>query len=355
MPGVSEQHRESRREFLRLIGVASLGGFAAACAGSNPRRGGGSPTPTSGTSTPSATAAGGYAWRRLAARGPAPRRDYSFAGSGDGRKAFLFGGRANGKPLNDLWEYDVAAERWTRVASAGPSARFGASTIFAGGRLLVFGGQAGPDEFFNDLWGFDPATKRWSRVNVSGAVPAPRYGAGGANIDSTLLLTHGFTNSGRFDDTWSFDGSWRDRKPSGRPIKRCLHRFTYVPEIGKAVLFAGQTNSDPFLDDTWTFDPAGARWSEVKTPAPPARTIYAAAGLGKTLHVFGGQGERAPLNDLWSFDGTSWREESASGTSPEPRSGIEGALAGDRMLVFGGAGSSGELNDLWELTLPAGA
>ena len=77
------------------------------------------------------------------------------------------------------------------------------------------------------------AVGEWELLAPDGAGPANRYGscAGYDPIRNRVLVSHGFTDFGRFDDTWAYslaDGTWTDISPEGeRPIERCLHACTY--------------------------------------------------------------------------------------------------------------------------------
>lgn len=345
------------------VGVAALFLFAACGGGAttgarSPSPSGTSPSPAASpsptASAPASPATGSVAvaWRRISASGPSARRDATFTGDGAGG-AWLFGGRNDAGPLGDLWLFRNGS--WTKTAATGPKPRFGHNAAYIRGRLFVFGGQAGPSEFFNDVWAYDPASEGWLPVSASGAKPAARYGAGGDAVGDAFVVTHGFTNSGRFDDTWRLlqPGSWTNvSPPSGRPIKRCLHRAVYVPGIRKMLLFGGQTNGVPFLGDTWLYDTAGRTWTQVRGAAPGARNVYAAVARESNLVLFGGESAAGPRDDVWRFDGATWRQLSVAGAKPSARSGIEGALVGSTMLVFGGTQNGTLLADLWELTLP---
>ena len=287
-------------------------------------------------------------WRRIEAKGPTARRDYSFAAAGTESAAFLFGGRAGGEALGDLWSF--ADGGWRQISAQGPAPRFGHNSAFIGQRLFLFGGQGGAGVFFNDLWSFDVVTERWRMLADDG--PSARYGAGGTALGTTLAISHGFTNAGRFDDTWWFHRGWEDVSPAAgpRPIRRCLHRLVYVKGLDRLVLFGGQTNDDPFLGDAWLFDPGPRTWTQVKGPAPSPRNLYAAGATSNALYVFGGNGNERELGDLWSFDGERWREMSTGKPRPSARDGIDFAVLSGSMLLFGGSDVSGELDDLWELT-----
>jgi N-acetylneuraminic acid mutarotase len=295
------------------------------------------------------------AWKAIDAKGPSARRDHTFTANDTGTIAFVFGGRANGKPLSDLWALDRSSNAWAKVGNAGPAARFGHSATFIDGHLVVFGGQGAGATFFNDSWAFDPVKGRWTKLGPPGKAPAARYGAGGTRIGSALTITHGFTSTGRFDDTWALASKWTDVSPNaGRPLKRCLHRATWLPGLGRMLLFGGQTDGTPYLGDTWLYDPSGPTWTEVKHGGPSARNLYALGATDKFAYLFGGATAAGPSAEVWSFGSAGWKKLKPSGKAPSGRSGVEGAIvSGPSMLVFGGTDGRTELSDLWELTLPS--
>jgi uncharacterized protein (TIGR03437 family) len=176
-----------------------------------------------------------------------------------------------------------------------------------------------------------------------------------------MVVSHGFTNSGRFDDTWAFDyatNTWRDISPAGpRPLRRCLHHAAYDAEHGQMYLYGGcSSGSGPCPQgDLWSFDLASNRWTE-RTPktSPPPREHYGMAfdsSRGK-LVVFGGN-SNGLLNDTWEYDPRNgiWQPASVTGVSPNPRQRQEAVYAADRGTVFffGGSTTAGLTNELWML------
>jgi hypothetical protein len=318
-------------------------------------------------------------WRRIEASGtpPAGRTDHSLVT--DGQSLLMFGGRTNGAPLGDLWAYNLAEEGWTQLSSeGGPSDRFGHNAAYdpaTGGdrshpasaerMMIVFGGQAGGD-FFNDLWIFNPLDGTW--VNPSPGevpIPAPRYGAAAAITHvGLLLISHGFTNSGRFDDTWTGPAQvfWADVSPAGtRPVKRCLCRGAWDSARNRFLMFGGQTDGTPFLGDLWALDLEASSWTEITSePKPSPRNFYAMAETDPgRIALFGGNTPDGPgpMNDLWFFDSQTdtWTLARPEGEAPSARYGHDAVWLPEtrRFIVFGGHDASGDLNDLWELTIPA--
>lgn len=299
-------------------------------------------------------------WGRLPVSGPQPpgRRDHSLVT--DGKKLYLFGGR-DPSPLGDTWVFDPASAQWTEVATAGPDARFGHNAGYNSlrDRIVMFGGQAAG--FFNDVWAFQIAPRTWEKIEAGPGPgpPSPRYGAAAA-IDSgshRFLISHGFTNSGRFDDTWALvlgGDVWFDAAvPQGRPLARCLTRGAWDRENDRFLMFGGQSNPTPFLGDFWSYTPGV--WTEL-SGGPPARNLYAMdydrdRGL---VVLIGGAGENGNLNDVWIFDVVSdaWRQMSPSGEAPSARASHDAVYVRERksIIVFGGFDGS-YLNDLWELKI----
>jgi len=300
-----------------------------------------------------APAARGATWERLAEGGPAARSEHALATARGA--VYLHGGRTeSGRVLDDLWRLDPAAGRWERLRPRGakPSARFG-QNLAAGsrGRLLLFGGQAGT-RFFAGTWRYDPAANRWRRLASGG--PAPRYGAAGGydRRSGRLVVSHGFTSSGRFDDTWRLGASAREISGRGRrPLRRCLVQGT-VASRG-FLLFGGQSDARPFHGDLWRLDLETRRWRRLGGPAPSARNLYAAAKAGGGWFVHGGNTADGLAGDVWRLDLSERRfaPVAVEGTAPPRRAGHAAARVPGGLVIFGGDGAGGSLADTWRLSL----
>ena len=383
-----QPHRLSRRALLRSAVLGGSGLLAAHLLGCD-NGDGAQPTVTATrlaatptSPSPEATATPSVLrWRQLSPPVPlpSPRRDYSLVRGEltSGPQLYLLGGRNSEGDLADLWSYDLGmftTGQWVEVATEdGPLSRHGHNAAWdvAGGRMVVFGGQQG-SSFFNDVWQFQISPNRWRQLAPSGTSPAPRYGAGAAfAVDpgdppgiiispGRLLVTHGFTNSGRFDDTWAYDlatNTWTEVSPAGpRPVERCLMRAAWDTANERLLMFGGQTTGTPFLGDLWALESNG--WREITSePRPSPRTFYAMVFDDESgrLILFGGRTRDGPVNDLWYYDSTSesWIQVTPEGEPPSPRFGHDAVLVGRSLIVFGGNDGSNDLNDLWELSVPA--
>src|SRR5206468_1330478 len=130
-------------------------------------------------------------------------------------------------------------------ATPAPPARFGHASAYdpQSRRVVIFAGQAGA--FFNDVWAFDGVSETWQKLETRGTPPSKRYGTS-AVVDTKrnqLIISHGFTDAGRFDDTLALDlatNTWSKLDPvGGRPLKRCLHEAVYEAVSDRMLLFGG--------------------------------------------------------------------------------------------------------------------
>lgn len=316
------------------------------------------------------------AWRALAAAGPLPpaRRDAALVYDASRSRLLLFGGRQGANALNDTWAFDLETNTWTEIVLPGaprPPARY---SMVAGldatrNQLVITTGEARPGAFFNDVWTLNLQTDTWAQQQPTGALPAVRYGAAGGipEYSNTLILTHGFTDQGRFDDTWILDLetlSWRNVTPAGAlPLKRCLHGAAPVGWT-RLALFGGC--SSPFgpcpQGDTWILDLLKGEWRAVADPGPSSREYTGMTTLSdrSAVLLFGGLGAgNTELGDVWILDPIQggWRQVMPGNAGPSPRQGHSMAwmgysplTPGGAVAVFGGLSGGTMRNDLWLFT-----
>jgi Galactose oxidase, central domain/Kelch motif len=325
-----------------------------------------------GTRRSPAALAADPAWEQLTSDGAPPpaRWDHTLAADDAGQQLLLFGGRdAGGAPFGDAWLYDVAGATWTPIDGDGPSPRFGQAVAVdqKTHRLYLFGGQSA-DAFFNDTWQFEFETRRWKQLDGgAGPAPSPRYGLTGI-VDGRghFLVSHGFTDDGRFDDTWSFDlkhKTWTDVSPAEggvRPLRRCLHELVWNPMAKRMLLYGGCSSGyGPCPQgDLWSYDPADRAWTELTPPSGPSPRSNPALVWDKTGNrawLFGGLTDAGYAADLWTAspaaDTFAW-SDTGGDPGPSPRASHDAVLTGGRLYLFGGTGEAGPLNDLWRLKLP---
>ena len=314
-------------------------------------------------------------WQQLAADapGPGPRWDHTLGADEAGRQLVVFGGGdAAGGPLGDTWLFDLAAETWNQVAGPAPSPRFGhAVAVDLEERVLyLFGGQADGATFFDDTWRLDLERRTWSELDTGdGPRPSPRYGTS-AVIDGHghLLVSHGFTFEGRFDDTWSLDlrtGAWSDISPTPetRPLKCCLHKAVWDTAGERMMLFGGCSSGfGPYqLVDLCSFDSAARTWAEITPttgPAPRSNPALVLDADHERVLLIDGLTEAGYVADIWALrlGGNampSWEQAASGGEAPAPRASHDATVVHQRVYLFGGNTDSGPVADLWAMSLSA--
>jgi len=321
----------------------------------------GSPSPASpsaSTAVEPSASRDPVAWSEISGDAAPAREDHTWTVDGDGRVAYLFGGRDGATVYGDLWAYDLDNDTWAELPAApGPEPRFGHEAAWVDDiGLVVFAGQSG-SRFFADMWAFWPPDGAWRLLPAAGDAPVARYGTCAAiGPDGRLWISHGFTADGsRFADTRAYDfvaQAWTDETPGGdAPTERCLHSCWWTDD-GAFALYAGQTTGVTSLGDLWLL--SDGRWSQGGGTLPPERNLYARARLDGATLVFGGQGiDGGYLDDMWLLsDGVDDATSVAtSGPAPPARAGAEMVQDAihERVLLFGGRGGDGTYADTWEL------
>jgi N-acetylneuraminic acid mutarotase len=113
------------------------------------------------------------------------------------------GGAIN--PLNDLWEYDEAANTWSARADLPGPARSDATAFVMNNKLFLFGGNDG-SMALNDLWEYDPDANSWTQK--SSLPDAGRKNAMIFTIGDTAYVVGGWPdNNISSAQVWEYIGS----------------------------------------------------------------------------------------------------------------------------------------------------
>ena len=287
---------------------------------------------------------------------PSPRLDAPIAYDGARRTVWLFGGQAASGDTNDLWAFSLETQSWRQVSPQGtpPSPRHGHTLNYdaRGRRLIVFAGQA--RGFFNDTFAYEIEANRWVQLNDGAGAPPRRYAHSGVYDPdgNRILISHGFTSSGRFDDTWALDlatNRWRDLNPAGpRPLRRCLHHATFSADRQQMYLYGGCASGfGPCpLGDLWSYDVRTNRWTEIRAAsAPAARERYGFGLRGDQLVLFGGGTQAGRAGDLWEFDlrGGTWMQGTSPGAARWRHQSTESAE--ESVVFFFGGEVNGQLSN----------
>lgn len=292
---------------------------------------------------------------------PTPRRNAAAIYDSLDHRMIIFGGRTNAGDRNEVWAFDLSSNTWeelTPAAGDAPAPRFTANGIYdaANHRMLIWSGQGA--SFFNDVWTFDLTSNAWSQFTPPDPKPNIRYGTA-AIFDPharDLVTFAGFTDQGRFDDTWRFDidaAIWAKLQLDTYPEKRCLHTSSYDALNHRMIVYGGQTNGP--RGDIWAFDLHQNHWTDLTPDNRPAGRWFAASiyeGREHRFIIFGGNLGGSQTNEVRAFrlNEGNWEQLSPTGEGPAAREGAAAIYVEkeNRMVVFGGRGAS-DFNDVWSL------
>lgn len=285
---------------------------------------------------------------------PSPRFGHSanYIAARDG-ELFIMGGIRDMDILDDLWVIDthMLTGYQLRTEGASVSARVGHAALTLGNAYILFGGDTKiqeTDPLDNNLYLLNTTTLRWTVAEPKGPRPCGRYGHSLVNVGVKVFVFGGQVDDMFYSDMWMFDlttlrspsAHWEKVEPfTPAPPPRTNH--TVVTYQDKIYLFGG-ANRDLWYSDTWCYDPALNKWTQLDctgyVPAPCQG--HAATMIGDTMYVFGGMSSQGNLIDqLFALKLTThkWFTFQNLGEGPCPRSGHSlTAFDGDKILVWGG-------------------
>ncbi|CAG9318075.1 LZTR1_6 [Blepharisma stoltei] len=112
---------------------------------------------------------------------PNPRMFHGCWIDDDNSMLYIFGGRSNSGPLNDLWRYDLVNLQWKQIDQKGdiPSARSAfAWTKYKDSdgnlKLVSFAGFL-KDEYTNELYIYDVPSSTWTKKPAGTQLPPVSY------------------------------------------------------------------------------------------------------------------------------------------------------------------------------------
>lgn len=291
----------------------------------------------------------------------APGARYLHVAVWAGDRMIVWGGE-NGGPLNTGGMYDPATRTWTPTSLVNaPSARRRSTAVWTGTHMIVWGGEgsAGP---LNDGGMFDPATNTWQALPPIGfSFPGRSYHT--AVWTGADMIVWGGTSDAAAPAATLGDaakltvagGIWSQITGTS-PRRQHSAVVGAVSGSDKMIVYGG-SDGTTVLDTVQMYDLATNAW-DVAVPAASAtaRVDHTAVWTGSQMIIFGGV-NGGPLADGWSFDNGIWNP--LAGAGPSPRFGHTAVWIDGRMIVWGG-NNAGDLNSggihdgaAWNLELAA--
>ncbi len=313
-------------------------------------------------------------WSPTALRFAPASREYHVA-AWTGSRMIVWGGVTRGPSGPEYPDtggsYDPVADSWGPITTAGaPQGREAGTAVWTGSRMVVWGGS------YNDFTGtravqtggrYDPASDTWAPTTIAGA-PEARTRHTAVWAGSRMIVwggiaydggPHVFRSGGRYDPSAD---AWTPTTEDGAPQARSDHTAVWT---GQELVVWGGYGGGPLLASGGRYDPATDSWRSTSTDtAPSARSGHVAAWTGSRMVVWGGSqvggypdtgGRYDPVSDSWT--------PTYSPNAPSPREFPTAVWTGTVMIVWGGVyaeeplatgGRYDPLTDSWSPTTMTG-
>jgi N-acetylneuraminic acid mutarotase len=207
-------------------------------------------------------------------------------------------------PLKDLWEFDPAANTWTKKADLPDSARYECNVMVINNKAYVVGGttgkwtSAGGYVATNDVWEYNPTNNQWTAkkpfpaqaviqampftISSKGYMACGSILSAGAFAESKTLYEYNPSS-----DAWTKKADFAGTERSGG--------------IGfnmgvKGYVGLGKKGFASFFQDIYTYDPTVDKWSTTSMQIPGVGRSYSSVAVASTK-VYIGAG--------WSLSGNS--------------------------------------------------
>ncbi|MCK5773108.1 MAG: hypothetical protein KAH57_04915 [Thermoplasmata archaeon] len=286
-------------------------------------------------------------------------------------KAYIYGGgyystqgSGSHRAYDDMFAYDFDTETWEAMLyTYGPSARYRSS--YAGdeknGKLYVYGGiQDGSN--INDLWEFDVATETWTKPDSSLlTIQRSRTPMILDTQNQDLYLHMGQGDGTQANSNLSgffkvdINGNYavtqlpNDGREAGM-VLRYSHDMA-IDEVGQKIyLWGGYHKIDDdngiYLEELWEYDMVTQTWSQLFTPLGigakgESKIFFRQAD--NTLYIWGGLNGSSRDQRLWSYNTVTseWSfADLGNSIYGRYRYARQYSSVDDRYVIFGGRTSS---------------
>lgn len=231
-----------------------------------------------------------------------------------GTEMIIWGGRTgNTSPYNcpnTGFRYNPTSNTWTamRADATAPSGRFGASAVWTGSRMVIWGGLDPAGTALNTGSRYNPVTDTWSATRADATTPPAAATSASVWTGSRMLVWSGYKTSPTFSTSTnggSYDpvaDTWTPINPVGAP--RGVGESAAVWTGTKLIVWSGSTNGgyrSGVVNTGGIYDPIANTWSPMLGTPPAARMLPVCVWNGTNMLVWGGAGENVLLPDGKSF------------------------------------------------------
>ena len=264
-----------------------------------------------------------------------------------GTEMIIWGGWDGSAALNSGGRYNPSTDSWTETDTAEsdcPEARYNHVAVWSGTQMLVWGGENTAGALLDTGGIFDPAgvdPDKWKPITTSGAPTIRRYATsvfmggklivwGGSTVGDVVLNTGGIYDPAV--DSWTPT----DTSDIDCPAARRFH--TAVATATEMIIWGGEGTANIPLNTGAKYDPAGNSWIAMTTAnAPSARRYHTAVLTASDMIVWGGEDGNNSFNNGASYNlsGGNWTA-TPTANAPTARYQHTAVWTGTEMIVWGG-------------------
>ena len=264
---------------------------------------------------------------------PASRRLHTAVWTGD--EMVVWGGVAcAGKcTFNDGGRYDPLTDTWTPTSmNNAPDARNWHTAVWAGDRMIVWGGYVYPTGMVNSGAAYRPHLDSWLTLPTGGA-PSGRTHHSAVWTGDEMIVWGGWHGSGALGDGRRYSpstNSWQTISQVNDPAARLDHAAVWAD--GRMIVWGGGDQTQLYVTGG-RYDPATDSWQATSTVDAPSE-YYApnATATNRGMLVWGGA-----TGGYYRPDIDRWTPTSVDG-NPSPRSGPTVVWTGGSAIFWGGIG-----------------
>ena len=285
---------------------------------------------------------------------PSPRVGHVAVWSGS--LMVVWGGETGDNHRGTGGRYDPLADAWSPTNAVDSPFwniyRAGASAVWTGTDMIVWGGQDTGERTYGGGGRYDPAQDTWAPVSLTGAPPARAYHTA-VWTGSSMLVWGGHSRPfGVGPGTWYGDGyayvpasdSWTRLSGLGAPSPRENHTAVWT---GRRMLIWGGDGPDALLGDGAAYDAEHDSWETIPldgAPPPAAgaglfERSAAAVWADPVMILWGHDNLGAGIGGRYDTSTGTWKPVTSNG-SPPTRTGFTAVWTGAEVIVWGGGGLS---------------
>jgi len=278
----------------------------------------------------------------------APSGRSSFTTVWTGSRMIVWGGSGNNVLLNTGGLYDPISDSWTSTSTVNaPQARSSTTAVWTGSEMIIWGGFKGRVNQFdpgvtNTGARYNPASDTWTPTSTVNA-PSARSGHTSVWASGRMIVWGGGdTTGGRYDPATD---TWTPTSTTGAPFRRGGHTAVWT---GSEMIIWGGSGVDQNgtsvtnTDTGGRYNPTTDTWTPTTTVGvPPGTSKHTAVWTGTRMIIWGG-GDNVIRRTGGIYDPStdSWVLTSMVGAPPQ-HIDHSAVWTGSQMIVWGGGIDAG--------------